>query len=129
MAKESSAIAFELRLAKSDRELENTRENIPSTRRITKLKSVLLLTSIYFVVQIIAALSTKSLALLADAGHMLADVGGLALVLFAINYTRRPATIQHTYGFYRVEILAALKRCSTDINFGVYFVRSIYENF
>jgi len=39
---------------------------------------------------------------------MLADAEGLALVLFAINYTRKPATLQHTYGSYRVEILAAL---------------------
>ena len=85
-----------------------------------------MLTSIYFVVQIIAALYTRSLALLADAGHMLADVGGLALVLFAINYSRKPATLQHTYGFYRVEILAStVKQCSIDINFGIYFVRSI----
>ena len=106
--------------------MENTRENIHSTRGITKLKSVLLLTSIYFVVQIIAALSTKSLALLADAGHMLADVGGLALVLFAINYTRRPATIQHTYGFYRVEILAALLNAVVLILISVYILYEAY---
>ena len=62
--------------------MQDRRDNIHLTQRITKLKSILLLTSIYFVVQIIAALSTKSLALLADAGHMLADVGGLALVHF-----------------------------------------------
>lgn len=106
--------------------MEKRRQNIHSTQRIAKLKSVLLLTSIYFVVQVVAALSTRSLALLADAGHMLADVAGLALVLFAINYARKPATLQHTYGFYRVEILgSAVKRCSTYINFGVYLVRSI----
>jgi cobalt-zinc-cadmium efflux system protein len=39
---------------------------------------------------------------------MLADVGGLALILLAFNYRRKPATPKHTYGFYRVEILAAL---------------------
>jgi cobalt-zinc-cadmium efflux system protein len=89
-------------------------------------ESVLLLTSIYFVVQIIAALSTKSLALLADAGHMLADVAGLALVLFAINYTRRPATIQHTYGFYRVEILAALLNGVVLILISVYILYEAY---
>jgi cobalt-zinc-cadmium efflux system protein len=79
-----------------------------------------LLTSFYFVVQIIAAISTRSLALLSDAGHMLADAGGIALLLFAINYTRKPATPKHTYGFYRIEILAAL------LNSGVLILISVY---
>jgi cobalt-zinc-cadmium efflux system protein len=99
---------------------------MPLTQKITKLKSVLLLTSIYFVVQIIAALSTRSLALLADAGHMLADVGGLALILFAINYTRKPATLKHTYGFYRVEILAALLNGVVLILISVYILYEAY---
>jgi cobalt-zinc-cadmium efflux system protein len=86
-----------------------------------------LLTSIYFVVQVIVALSTKSLALLADAGHMLADVAGLALVLFAINYTRRPDTMQHTYGFYRVEILAALLNGAVLILISVYILYEAYR--
>src|SRR5215813_5787928 len=88
--------------------MENTIRNTSLTQRITKIKAVLLLTSFYFVIQLIAAISTRSLALLSDAGHMFADVGGLALVLFAINYARKPATTKHTYGFYRIEILAAL---------------------
>jgi cobalt-zinc-cadmium efflux system protein len=100
---------------------------MPSTLRISKLKSVLLLTSIYFVVQIIVALYTRSLALLADAGHMLADVGGLALVLFAINYSRKPATLQHTYGFYRVEILAALLNSVVLILISVYILYEAYR--
>lgn len=111
--------------------MEKRRQNIQPTQRITKLKSVLLLTSIYFVVQVIAALSTRSLALLADAGHMLADVAGLALVLFAINYGRKPATLQHTYGFYRVEILAALLNGVVLILISVYILyeasRRIFE--
>ena len=94
---------------------------------MTKLKSVLMLTSIYFGVQIIAALYTRSLALLADAGHMLADVGGLALVLFAINYSRKPATLRHTYGFYRVEILAALLNSVVLILISVYILYEAYR--
>src|SRR5688572_3033548 len=50
---------------------------------------------------------TNSLALLADAGHMLTDVGALSLTLFAIWFASRPATSQKTYGYYRSEILAA----------------------
>ena len=106
--------------------MEKRRQDIHSMQRITKLKSVLLLTSIYFVVQVIAALSTRSLALLADAGHMLADVAGLALVLFAINYGRKPATLQHTYGFYRVEILAALLNGVVLILISVYILYEAY---
>jgi cobalt-zinc-cadmium efflux system protein len=51
---------------------------------------------------------TGSLALLADAGHMLSDVGALALALFAMWLAQRPPTRTRTYGFHRAEILAAL---------------------
>ena len=50
---------------------------------------------------------TNSLALLADAGHMLTDVAALTLTLFAIWFATRPATSKRTYGYYRLEILAA----------------------
>ncbi len=50
---------------------------------------------------------TNSLALLADAGHMLTDVAALALTLMAIWFASRPATPRKTYGYYRLEILAA----------------------
>lgn len=73
-----------------------------------RLLIVFALTTAYLVVEVVAGLLTKSLALLADAGHMLADVGGLALALFAIRFAERPATPNKTYGYYRAEILAAL---------------------
>jgi len=50
---------------------------------------------------------TNSLALIADAGHMLTDVAALTLTLFAIWFAERPATSKKTYGYYRLEILAA----------------------
>jgi len=50
---------------------------------------------------------TNSLALLADAGHMLTDVAALTLTLFTIWFASRPATSKKTYGYYRLEILAA----------------------
>ncbi len=68
-----------------------------SSSRISKLKIVLILTSSYFVAEIVGSLLTNSLALIADAGHMLTDVGWLALSLLAINFTRRKPTPQeHT---------------------------------
>lgn len=66
------------------------------------------LTFAYFVVEVVGGLLTNSLALLADAAHMLTDVGGLGLALFAAWMSAKPATPQRTYGYYRVEILAAL---------------------
>ncbi|MGH7542494.1 MAG: cation diffusion facilitator family transporter [Gemmatimonadota bacterium] len=67
----------------------------------------LALTAGYMIAEIIGGLLTNSLALLADAGHMLSDVAALALSLFAMWVARRPATPQRTYGCYRTEILGA----------------------
>lgn len=67
----------------------------------------LALTGGFLVVEAIAGWLTGSLALLADAGHMLTDVAALALSLAAIYLAARPATHSRTFGYKRVEILAA----------------------
>src|SRR3989442_7868905 len=72
------------------------------------LVAALSLTGGYMVVEAIGALLTGSLALFADAAHMLTDVCGLGLALFAIWVASRPPTPAKTYGYYRAEILAAL---------------------
>ena len=72
------------------------------------LLRALALASAVVAVEVAGGLWTGSLALLADAAHMLADVGGLGLSLFAIWVATRPPTPEKTYGYYRVEILAAL---------------------
>jgi len=69
---------------------------------------VLVLTSSYFVIQIIAGVKIGSLAVISDAGHMLIDVAGLVMALLAISFSQKPATPTRTYGFYRGEILASL---------------------
>src|SRR5512146_2364977 len=73
-----------------------------------RLKWALTISLLYFFAELIAGFMTNSLALLSDAGHMLSDVGALGLSLFAFHVAKRPATHQSTYGFHRVEILAAL---------------------
>ncbi|HSF04201.1 MAG TPA: cation diffusion facilitator family transporter [Methylomirabilota bacterium] len=73
-----------------------------------RLVAVLVLTGTFVLVEIAGALWTGSLALAADAGHMLTDLGGLALALFAAWIAARPPTPAKTFGYYRVEILAAL---------------------
>ena len=72
------------------------------------LTLVLGLTATYTVVEVVAGLLTGSLALLADAGHMLGDVGALGLALGAAWLASRPATPERSFGFQRAEILAAL---------------------
>ena len=72
------------------------------------LALVLGLTATYTVVEVVAGLLTGSLALLADAGHMLGDVGALGLALGAAWLASRPATPDRSFGFQRAEILAAL---------------------
>lgn len=83
------------------------------------LKLTFGLTFTYFIVEVVGGLLTNSLALLADAAHMLTDVGGLALALFATWISQHPASAAKTYGYYRVEILAAL--ANALILFGVSF--------
>ena len=96
-------------------------------RRMGKLRLVLILTSSYFVVQILGGLLTGSLALIADAGHMLTDIAGLTLSLLAVSFTRKPATPQKTYGFYRMEILATLANSVVLISISVYIVYEAYQ--
>jgi cobalt-zinc-cadmium efflux system protein len=62
----------------------------------------------FFVVEVVAGLLAGSLAVLADAAHMLSDTGSLALAFFASWLAARPATPQRSFGFRRAEILAAL---------------------
>jgi cobalt-zinc-cadmium efflux system protein len=73
-----------------------------------RLALVLVLSAFYLVAELLGGLFTGSLALLADAGHMLADVGALALALFAFWLADRPASAARTFGWRRFEILAAL---------------------
>lgn len=77
-------------------------------RHVRSLRIALVLTATYLVAEVVGAIITGSLALLADAAHMLTDVGGLALALFAIWFAQRPASPSKTYGYLRAEILAAL---------------------
>jgi len=73
-----------------------------------QLSVVLVLTAIYMIAEMLGGWWTGSLALLADAGHMLTDVAALVLALIAVWFGSRPATSSKTFGYYRLEIIAAL---------------------
>jgi cobalt-zinc-cadmium efflux system protein len=68
----------------------------------------LVLTAVIAVAEGIGGFYAHSLALLADAGHMVTDAGALGLSLFALLVAQRPPTAEKSFGYYRVEILAAL---------------------
>ncbi|HEX8560984.1 MAG TPA: cation diffusion facilitator family transporter [Pyrinomonadaceae bacterium] len=78
-----------------------------SARGRRRLLFVLVLTAVYMLAEAAGGWLTGSLALLADAGHMLADVAAIALALVAARFASRPASPTKTYGYYRLEILAA----------------------
>ena len=91
-----------------------------------RLTITLVLVAAYMLAEVIGGLLTNSLALLADAGHMLSDAGALALSLFAIWIAQKPATSTRTYGYYRTEILAALANGATLIAISVYIFFEAY---
>jgi cobalt-zinc-cadmium efflux system protein len=73
-----------------------------------RLAAVFGLTLLYLAVEVAAGFLTNSLALLADAGHMLTDAAGVGLALFAVWLAGRPPDARRSYGYHRAEILAAL---------------------
>ena len=73
-----------------------------------RLSAVFAITVAVLVVEVAGAALSGSLALLADAGHVLADGAGIGLALLAIRFAARPASPQRTFGYYRLEILAAV---------------------
>jgi cobalt-zinc-cadmium efflux system protein len=93
---------------------------------IRRLAVTLALVALYMVAEVIGGLIANSLALLADAGHMLSDAGALGLAIFAMWFSRRPATSRHTFGYYRAEILAALLNAATLIAISVYIFIEAY---
>jgi len=107
----------------------NHAHSTPAGRNKQRLAIVLGLTTLYLVAEVVGGLLTGSLALLADAGHMLTDVAGLGLALLAIWFAERPATPERTYGYYRVEILAALANAVVLIGISLYILYEAYERF
>jgi cobalt-zinc-cadmium efflux system protein len=92
-----------------------------------KLKFVLVITILFLIVEVFTAILTNSLALIANAIHMFTDVAGIGLALFAINFSyKRSATPQKTYGFYRMEILAALINSTIILILSFYIIYEAY---
>ena len=93
------------------------------------LAVTLALVSGYLVVEVVGGVLSGSLALLADAGHMLSDVAALALSLVAMRIAQRPPTPHRTYGYHRAEILAALANGAALVAIAALIVREAAERF
>lgn len=87
------------------------------------------MTATYMIAEVIGGLVTGSLALLADAAHMLTDVGGLALALLAIRFAAREATPQRTFGYLRMEVLSALANAVVLLLLTIYILYEAYQRF
>ncbi len=96
-------------------------------RNVRRLRLALLIILAFFLVEVAGALYTGSLALLADAGHMLSDVAALLLALFAMWIARRPARTGRTFGFYRIEVLAAAANALALLAISVYIFLEAYR--
>jgi cobalt-zinc-cadmium efflux system protein len=93
------------------------------------LKITLVLVLVIMVAEIIGGFLSNSLALLSDAGHMLTDALALALSMFAMNLSRRPATPTRTYGYHRAEIMAALINGTVLVLVSVFIFYEAYQRF
>ena len=92
--------------------MNHTHQPIKPNSRISSssqrnLLIVLSITAVVMIAEIIGGLLANSLALLSDAGHMLTDILALGLSVVAMNFAQKPPTASKTFGFYRLEILAA----------------------
>ena len=85
-----------------------------------RLGVVLAITVAVLAVEVIGAVISGSLALLADAGHMLTDVAGLSMALIAAALARRPASDARTWGFRRAEVLAAAGQAAVLLAVGIF---------
>lgn len=100
-----------------------------STANKKRLALTFFLAATYLIAEVIGGLLTNSLALLADAGHMLSDVAALALSYFAVWIADRPSPAEKTYGYHRAEILAALANGAGLVAISIYIFVEAFQRF
>lgn len=95
----------------------------------SRLRTVLIIVLAIMVAEVIGGILSNSLALLGDAGHMLVDALALGLAMFAITIAKRPATLTRTFGYHRVEIMAALANGVTLVVLALWIFYEAYQRF
>jgi cobalt-zinc-cadmium efflux system protein len=94
-----------------------------------RLIQAISITGSWFVIELAGGIYSNSLALMADAAHMLTDLAALGLSLFALQISTRPANQKKTYGYLRAEILAALANGIFLVLIGLYIFYEAYHRF
>ena len=95
------------------------RENYNSRRKLW-MASGLCLT--FMIAELVGGIIANSLAILSDAAHLFSDLAGFLISLFALYMARRPATVDHSFGYHRAEILGALGSISLVWALTIYLV-------
>ena len=83
----------------------------------------------YMFVEVVGGLLSGSLALIADAGHMLTDAASIGLALAAMHFATRAASTRRTFGYHRLEILAALVNGLTLVGISIWVIVEAYQRF
>ncbi|MBK1894386.1 cation diffusion facilitator family transporter [Chryseobacterium paridis] len=108
---------------------KNTQPTSAASKHKKNLLIVLSLSGTYLIAEVIGGILTNSLALLADAAHMLTDVVGLLLAFIAIKIGERKANTKKTFGYYRTEILAAVINAVVLLGISLYVLYEAYQRF
>ena len=87
--------------------MAHSHQHTPSDGNAKRLLFAFLITAIFMIAEVVGGLLSGSLALLADAGHMLTDAAALLFALMAVHFARRPPNARHTFGWLRLTTLAA----------------------
>jgi cobalt-zinc-cadmium efflux system protein len=100
-----------------------------SKRSMRALRRVFVLTCLYLVLEVVGGWLSGSLALLADGFHMFADAGAIGISLFAQWYVHRPAPVYRTFGYQRMEVIAAFVNALGLIAMAVFILLESVERF
>ena len=89
----------------------HTSSHLPEDNNARRLLYAFGVTAGFMLVEVVGGFLSGSLALLADAGHMLTDTAALLFALLAVQFSRRPPTIRHTFGWLRPDTLVGVCEC------------------
>lgn len=106
--------------------MHNAHEHEHEEKNFKKIGVVFALTLVYMIAEIIGGVYANSLALIADAGHMLSDAAALGLSFFALWLSLKPASPEKTFGYFRTEILAAFINGITLIGISIFIIYEAY---
>lgn len=109
--------------------MAHSHSHSPSGSNVERLLFAFIITAIFMVAEVIGGLLSGSLALLADAGHMLTDAAALLFALLAVYFSRRPPNARYTFGWLRLTTLAAFVNAIALVAVALFIVWEAIERF